>query len=79
MAPELIMITQPLAFGAEKFKQDLLNAAALAEVPAINSDRVHIVDSKLFTTLSYWNIRGAEELARIPLAGRLPEPARRRL
>ena len=74
MAPELIMITQPLAFGAEEFKQDLLNAAALAEVPAINSDRVHIVDSKLFTTLSYWNIRGAEELARILWPDDFPNP-----
>ncbi|MCY3660760.1 MAG: ABC transporter substrate-binding protein [Caldilineaceae bacterium] len=74
MAPELIMITQPLAFGAEEFKQDLLNAAALAEVPAINSDRVHIVDSKLFTTLSYWNIRGAEELAHILWPDDFPNP-----
>ncbi len=74
MAPELIMITQPLAYGAEEFRQDLLNAAALAEVPAIDRDRVHIVDSKLFTTLSYWNIRGAEELARILWPDDFPNP-----
>ena len=65
MAPEAIVIAQPIAYGAEDFKQDLLDEAALAEVPAVQTGNVHIVDSKLFTTLSFWNIRGAEELARI--------------
>lgn len=65
MAPDTIVIAQPLAYGAEEFLQDLLAEETLAEVPAIQSGDVHIVDSKLFTTLSFWNIRGAEELARI--------------
>ena len=43
-------------------------------MPAINSDRVHIVDSKLFTTLTYRNIRGAEELARILWPDDFPNP-----
>ncbi len=65
MAPEIIIIAQPLAFGAEEFQQSLLTNEALAEVPAIKNGAVHIVESKHFTTLSYWNIRGAEDLARI--------------
>ncbi|MCY4619747.1 MAG: ABC transporter substrate-binding protein [Chloroflexi bacterium] len=65
MAPEIIIIAQPLAFGAEEFQQSLLTNEALAEVPAIKNGAVYIVESKHFTTLSYWNIRGAEDLARI--------------
>ena len=65
LAPEIIIIPQPIAFGAEEFRQSLLEHAALAEVPAIRDGAVHVVESKHFTTLSYWNIRGAEELARM--------------
>ena len=65
MAPEVIIIAQPLEFGAEEFLQSLLDHEALAEVPAIKNGAVHIVESKHFTTLSYWNIRGAEDLARM--------------
>ena len=65
MAPEVIVIAQPLEFGAEEFRQSLLTNEALAEVPAIMNNAVHVVESKHFTTLSYWNIRGAEDLARI--------------
>ena len=65
MSPEIIIIAQPLEFGAEEFRQSLLENEALAEVPAIRDGAVHIVESKHFTTLSYWNIRGAEDLARL--------------
>ncbi len=65
MSPDVIFIPQPAAFGAEEFRQSLFENEALAEVPAIRNEAVYIVDSKLFTTLSHWNIRGAEELARI--------------
>ncbi len=65
MAPEIIVIAQPVEFGAEEFRQSLLDNEALAELPAIKNDAVYIVESKHFTTLSYWNIRGAEDLARL--------------
>ena len=48
---------------------------ALAEIPAISNEQVHIVEGKHFTTLSYWNIRGAEDLARILWPEDFPEPA----
>ena len=64
MGPEVIIITQP-ADGANEFRKQLLGTEALAEVPAIKDDSVYPVDPKLFTTLSFWNVRGAEELAKI--------------
>ena len=74
MAPEIIIIAQPLEFGAEEFRQSLLDHEALAEVPAIRDGAVHVVESKHFTTLSYWNIRGAEDLARLLWPDDFPNP-----
>ena len=75
MNPEVIIIAQPLEFGAEDFRQSLYANEALAEIPAIKNEQVHIVEGKHFTTLSYWNIRGAEDLARILWPEDFPEPA----
>lgn len=75
MNPEVIVIAQPIEFGAEEFRQSLLNNETLAELPAIKNDQVHVVESKHFTTLSYWNIRGAEDLARILWPDEFPEPS----
>ena len=74
MAPEIMIIAQPIEFGAEEFRQSLLDNEALAEVPAIKNGAVHVVESKHFTTLSYWNIRGAEDLARLLWPEDFPEP-----
>lgn len=74
MAPEIIIIAQPVEFGAEEFRQSLLDNEALAEVPAIRTGAVHVVESKHFTTLSYWNIRGAEDLARLLWPEDFPQP-----
>ena len=63
MAPDVIVIAQPIGFGAEEFRQSLFDNEALREVPAIKHGAVHVVESKHFTTLSYRNIRGAEDLA----------------
>ena len=74
MAPEVIIIPQPAEFGAEEFRQSLLANEALAEIPAIENNRVHVVESKHFTTLSHWNIRGVEDLARILWPDDFPTP-----
>lgn len=74
MAPDVIIIAQPIEFGAEEFRQSLFDNQALAEVPAIKNGAVHVVESKHFTTLSYWNIRGAEDLARILWPDDFPDP-----
>ena len=73
MNPDVIVIAQPLEFGAEEFRQSLYDNEALAEIPAIANQRIHVVESKHFTTLSYWNIRGAEDLARILWPGDFAE------
>jgi len=65
MNPEVIVIAQPLEFGAAEFRQSLLDNEALAELPAVKNEAIHLVEGKHFTTLSFWNIRGAEDLARI--------------
>ena len=46
MNPEIIIIAQPIEFGAEEFRQSLLDNEALAELPAIQDNQVHIVESK---------------------------------
>ncbi len=75
MAPEVIIIAQPVEFGAEEFRRSLLDNEALAEVPAIKNNEIHVVENKHFTTLSYWNIRGVEDLARILWPDDFPNPA----
>ncbi|MCL0043450.1 ABC transporter substrate-binding protein [Dehalococcoidia bacterium] len=65
MDPEVIFIPQPIDWGANELKTDLLKNPALKTVAAIKSNQVYIVDSRIFTTLSFWNIKGAESLARI--------------
>ncbi len=75
MAPDVIVIPQPVAFGAEEFRQSLFDNEALAEVPAIANGRVHVVDSKYYTTLSHWNILGVEHLARLLWPDAFPDPA----
>ena len=74
MSPDIIVIAQPVEFGAAEFRQSLLDNEALAEVPAIKNGQVHLVEGKHFTTLSYWNIRGAEDLANLLWPNLFPEP-----
>ncbi|MBI2858653.1 MAG: ABC transporter substrate-binding protein [Chloroflexi bacterium] len=62
MRPDVIVIAQPADSGGA-FRQKLMSDPALADVPAIKSKRVHLVEAKFFTTLSFWNLRGAEDLA----------------
>jgi iron complex transport system substrate-binding protein len=62
MSPQVIFIPQPPDSG-EPFREQLLANPALANVPAIMDGRVYVVPNKFFTTLSFWNLRGAEDLA----------------
>ena len=61
MMPEVILITQPEESG-RAVRNDLMANTALSDVPAIKSGKVYIVEPKYFTTLSFWNILGAEKL-----------------
>ncbi len=62
LAPDVIIIPQPRD-GADRFRDELLRHEAIAYVPAIRQRRVYPVAPNYFTTLSFWNVRGAEVLA----------------
>ncbi len=64
MRPDIIIIAQP-PDGAEPFRKSLLANAVISDVPAVKSGKVYLVDPLLFTTLSHYNVRGVEELAKI--------------
>lgn len=64
MAPEYILVAQPEP-SASEFMQQLRTNKVLAEVPAIKNNRIYHALPKYFTTLSFWNLRGAEETAKI--------------
>ncbi len=63
MIPDVILITQTAESGGEALHNDLLQHPALVAVPAVANNRIHVVGSKTFTTLSHWNVRGIEEAA----------------
>ena len=64
MMPDVILITQPVESGSI-VRDELLSNAALSKVPAIENGNIHIVEPKHFTTLSFWNVLGAERLCKI--------------
>ena len=63
MNPDVILVTQPPDFGGIEFRDALLGNAVLVGVPAVANDMVHLVDSRRYTTLSHWNVRGIENTA----------------
>ena len=65
LAPEIILITQSGESGGDALRADLLEHPALVAVPAVVNERIHVVGSKTYTTLSHWNVRGIEETARL--------------
>ena len=62
--PDVILVPQPLE-GANLLIEELLSSPALAEVPAIKNGEVHYVLPRYHTTLSHWNVRGIERLAKL--------------
>jgi len=62
--PDVILIPMTAAEG-EALREELLASAVLAEVPAIRNEQVYVVPGRFHTTLSYENVRGAEQLAAI--------------
>ena len=64
MAPDVIIITQPMESGLI-FAETLMSSPVLQDVGAVQNDEVHVVLSRHFTTLSHWNVRGVETLAKM--------------
>jgi len=65
MDPEIIIITQPRESGGDEFREDLVNSKVTQEVTAVFNNQIYFMETKYFTTLSFWNIRGIEELAKL--------------
>ena len=64
MDPDVIIITQPMESGLV-FAETLMSSPVLQDVGAVQNDEVHVVLSRHFTTLSHWNVRGVETLAKM--------------
>ncbi len=70
MNPDVIII--PQAEGGQPFKELLLSELALAQTPAVVNGKIYTVDSRHYTTLSYWNICGIEDTLELIHADILP-------
>jgi len=67
MNPQIIIITQSVDWGGKEFYEQLFLDETLSSIDAIKNKNVYIVNSNLWGTLSYWNIKGSEELVKILL------------
>ena len=65
MDPEIILITQSVEWGGEDFYDELLADDSLNSIQAIKNKNVYMVNPNWWGTLSYWNIKGSEQLAKI--------------
>ena len=65
MDPEIIIITQPRESGGDEFLDDLVSSKVTQAVPAVVNNQIYFMETKYFTTLSFWNLRGVEELAKL--------------
>ena len=65
MDPEIILITQSVQWGGNDFYNDLLADDSLSSIQAIKNGYVYMVNPNWWGTLSYWNIKGSEQLAKI--------------
>lgn len=64
LKPDVILVAEATP-GQQDFALELLRHPALQSVPAVRNKRVIALPDKLMSTLSHWNVRGVEELARL--------------
>ncbi|HYF93073.1 MAG TPA: ABC transporter substrate-binding protein [Symbiobacteriaceae bacterium] len=64
LKPDVILVGSPEP-GKPDFGTELLGHPSLQNVPAIKNKRVYAMPVRLTSTLSHWNVRGAEELAKL--------------
>ena len=65
MNPEIILITQSVDWGGNDFYNQLFNDDSLTNIDAIKNNQVYMVNPNWWSTLSYWNTKGSEELSKI--------------
>lgn len=64
LRPDVIIVGSSEA-GEENFQNELLAHPALQQVPAVAEGRVYVLPDRYMSTLSHWNVRGVEELAKL--------------
>ncbi len=64
LKPDVILVAEAQP-GQKDFGKELLGHPSLQNVPAIKNKRIYALPSPLTSTLSHWNVRGAEELAKL--------------
>lgn len=64
LRPDVILVAEAQA-GQKDFGMELLAHPALKAVPAVVQQRVYGLPGRLTSTLSHYNVRGAEELAKL--------------
>lgn len=64
LKPDVILVRQAEP-GKKDFGKELLVHPSLQNMPAIKNQRVYALPQRLTSTLSQWNVRGAEELAKL--------------
>ena len=65
MNPEYIIIPQSIEWGGLDFYESLFSDESFQFIEAIANKNVYLIDTNYFTTLSHWNIVGAEKLIEI--------------
>lgn len=65
LRPDYIVVHSDLGPELRNVREELLKHPGLVEVPAIKQGRVIALPGRYFGTLSQWNVRGVEELARV--------------
>lgn len=64
LRPDVILVAQAQS-GQPDFGMELLSHPSLQNVPAIVNRRIYALPSQRTSTLSHWNVRGVEELAKL--------------
>lgn len=64
MRPDVIVLVESDP-AKPVLRQLVIDHPALQDIPAVKSGRVAAVPQRYLTTLSHWNVRGVQELARI--------------
>ena len=62
MSPDIIVIPQSIEWGGQDFFDNLFLDDSFSSIPAILNEKVFMVDTSHFTTLSHFNILGSIDL-----------------
>ncbi len=64
LKPDVILVADGSS-DKQGFGKELLSHPSLQSVPAVRNQRVYSLPDRFLSTLSHWNVRGVEELAKL--------------